>query len=525
MGAHESKFALECIMGLIAKTFIVCLILFTQTLVFAKDRVVQILHTNDLHSHYSHNQQKDAGGLARIKALMDKLEAEGDAKGWVTIRLDAGDFSEGHLNYFVNRGDVSFDLMKMMNYDAIALGNHDYLTGVAELERQYNEGRNLPLVAANFSWENHNTNIEPGRLIVRSGLRIAVAGATTNELYYGWAVRPATITDPSLPVETWLSNQRADLKIVLSHIGLWADKTLAQQTSSVDVIVGGHSHTVMQKPFWITNKTGKRPVPIVQTGSEGRYLGQLVIKLPSAARTRILSYKLHPISLGMPEDPGIKALVQSSRVELSQILNTNLDAVVAHSKERFSTNSSKAPIAGNFFADVLKETANADIALDFGTLYGDGFNKGDLTVEDIMMLQPHTYDWNTRGWHIYTARISGARLKLFMKLLTFQDNPVFVSGMEVELNRLRKFKKFLVNGLPVDKNKIYTIALSEGFLAGAKANTLTKKFFRGPYLDTGVVFREAIYTKALEIKNFTQETFGSPRVIWPGSDIVFNIPL
>src|SRR4051812_41057055 len=78
----------------------------------AHDPVLQILHTNDLHSYWEYDMQRDRGGYARIKALMDKLEAEGNAKGWITIRLDAGDFSDGNINYLVNRGTNSFQLMK-----------------------------------------------------------------------------------------------------------------------------------------------------------------------------------------------------------------------------------------------------------------------------------------------------------------------------------------------------------------------------------------------------------------------------
>jgi len=475
-------------------------------------KIVQILHTNDIHSHWVHSEFKDRGGIARIKALLDKLEAEGDKKGWITVRLDAGDFSEGHINFFAHQGADSFQLTKLMNFDVVALGNHDYLTGVNDLiAHASREAERLPLVASNFH-SNLPTGVLPGRIIDRSGLRIAVVGATTNDIYYTWAADPAKISSPAPDVEAWLSTQKdANLHVALTHLGVQADVGLAATTFSIDVIIGGHSHTVLKKPLLTINRRGE-VVPIVQAGALGNYLGQTVMEVFPNERPRLKSYKLYPITPDLPEDAQVAQAVQESRSVVQQYFNVDLNEDVAESKDNFDASTVHFPVLGNFLADVLREVAQADIALDFGQLYGLGLTKGPITVEDALMLQPHIYDWRNEGWHVYRTRVRGCDLKIAMQIAVLQPTSVYVSGLDVQISSINIIKRIRVNGAPVEDSRVYTLALSEGFLTGAANQAVMRHLIHPPYEDTGHIYRNEIFVAVLKQKVFASATFGPPRI-------------
>ncbi len=158
-------------MGRLQAFFIFAFTVIFSTHALGAERILQILHVNDLHSFWESNEVDDGGGLARVKTILDKLEAEGDAKGWVTIKLDAGDFSGGHINFLSERGVPTFKIEHAFNFDAIALGNHDYLTGLDDLASRFTDSeQRLPLVAANFDTF-RNVGVRPGLIINRGGLK------------------------------------------------------------------------------------------------------------------------------------------------------------------------------------------------------------------------------------------------------------------------------------------------------------------------------------------------------------------
>ena len=121
-------------LGRMAASLLVCLYVFLSTN-DAYARLVQILHTNDLHSHFEQAEDrsiagivspdKPKGGYAHVKALIEKMRAEAASQGVESIVVDAGDFSEGAPFFLADKGEVSWRVMNAMGYDAVTIGNHD----------------------------------------------------------------------------------------------------------------------------------------------------------------------------------------------------------------------------------------------------------------------------------------------------------------------------------------------------------------------------------------------------------------
>ena len=262
----------------------------TPLSVFGSDELVKltILHTNDFHSHidpFEKDVPRNAGegGMARRATLISQVRAE--TKN--VLLFDAGDIYQGtpYFNFF--NGKFDFELMTMMGYDAATLGNHEFDNGL--------EGINSQLKYAGFPFINANYDFSetilagktiPYKIFKKGGIKVGVYGlgvelqGLVGEKNYG-KTRYLDPLETALKMEKMLlEKHKTDLIICLSHLGYAykedkvSDKTLAQQTSHTDLIIGGHTHTFLQKPDLIKNLSGK-DVVVNQVGFGGLILGRV----------------------------------------------------------------------------------------------------------------------------------------------------------------------------------------------------------------------------------------------------------
>jgi 5'-nucleotidase len=247
-----------------------------------------ILHTNDWHSRIDPFPINDAkypgqGGAARRAALINKIRKE---QAHVVL-LDSGDVFQGtpYFNYY--GGEPEFRLMSSMGYDACTMGNHDFDNGTDGLARM--------LPHANFPWVNCNYDlresgladrIKPWQVIRRGRLKIGILGVgidldglvpekNRKGVFYKNPVQCAADTANILKFDFG-----CDLIVCLSHLGFQykdgkvSDMILAVNSENIDLILGGHTHTFMDKPVVVMNRKGK-PVTIHQAGWAGLRLGRI----------------------------------------------------------------------------------------------------------------------------------------------------------------------------------------------------------------------------------------------------------
>jgi len=251
---------------------------------------ITILHTNDVHSHIDafpkdHSRYPNLGGLARRAALVDSIRKENKN----TLLLDAGDIFQGTPYFNFYGGELEFKLMSMLKYDAATIGNHDFDNGLNGLYAQLPHAK-FELLSANYDFSNtvmnghtkaYTTYTLDGLKIGVYGIGIALDGLVSKKLY-----KETVYLDPyeiALDTERILKEEeQCDLVICLSHLGYeyeaWAKKpddlTLASKTNYTDLIIGGHTHTFLDKPDIVMNKKG-REVLVNQVGCFGINLGRV----------------------------------------------------------------------------------------------------------------------------------------------------------------------------------------------------------------------------------------------------------
>ncbi|MEM7574995.1 MAG: metallophosphatase [Bacteroidota bacterium] len=255
-------------------------------------RLIQltVLHTNDWHSQIDPmrpssraGETEPLGGAARRAALISKIRAEQER----VLLLDCGDIWQGTPYFNVFGGELEYKLMSQMGYDAATIGNHDFDAGLDGLLKQL-PNASFPFVSSNYDFS--QTIIAgktlPHLILERAPLKIGIFGLgpkleglvpKTGYLETQWQDPIARAQEVSTMLKT---EQKCDLVICLSHLGYemapWEpdDLKLAAQTEHLDLILGGHTHTYLQRPVSVANAAG-RPVLISQMGYGAKYLGRL----------------------------------------------------------------------------------------------------------------------------------------------------------------------------------------------------------------------------------------------------------
>lgn len=251
---------------------------------------ITILHTNDVHSHIdpfpaSDPRNPNMGGVARRATLIQEIRKENPN----VLLLDAGDIFQGtpYFNYY--GGELEFKLMSMLDYDLATLGNHDFDNGIDGFYAQLPHAK-FDFVSANYDFKNTILDgiVKPYKIFVKDGIKIGI---------FGLGVELQGLVDKKLyketvyndPVETAKEmtrilkhEKKCDLVICLSHIGFKykdepdriCDVLLARKTKDIDLIIGGHTHTFLDKPVIETNADGKQ-VLVNQVGCYGINLGRI----------------------------------------------------------------------------------------------------------------------------------------------------------------------------------------------------------------------------------------------------------
>ncbi|WP_291129070.1 bifunctional metallophosphatase/5'-nucleotidase [Flavobacterium sp. UBA7682] len=249
-----------------------------------------VLHTNDVHSYIdpfpaNHPKNPNMGGVARRAALIENIRRENPN----VLLLDAGDIFQGtpYFNYY--GGELEFKLMSMMKYDLATIGNHDFDNGIDGLYAQL-PNANFEFVSANYDFKNTvmNGQVKPYKIFNKDGIKVGVfgLGISLEGLVDKKNYKETVYNDP-LTVAQDMSRilkqeQKCDLVICLSHIGYQyknepdkiCDTKLATLTKDIDLIIGGHTHTFLDKPTVLKNAEGK-DVLVNQVGCYGINLGRI----------------------------------------------------------------------------------------------------------------------------------------------------------------------------------------------------------------------------------------------------------
>lgn len=228
-----------------------------------------ILHTNDIHSHFE-TMSPIAAGIAGLKA------AAGEE---AVLLVDIGDHMDrAAVETEGTMGQANIDIINLTGYDAVTIGNNEGLTFPPGTLSAIFSGLQCPVVCCNFldaatgeppHWMKRHAIVE------KNGIRIGITGATAAFTSF-YALLGWEVMDPeeALREECRQLAQQADIVIILSHLGLPADKQLAERLEGVHAILGGHTHHLLEQPLMINGTA------VCGAGKFGRYLGRLQFERP-----------------------------------------------------------------------------------------------------------------------------------------------------------------------------------------------------------------------------------------------------
>ncbi|WP_207540411.1 bifunctional metallophosphatase/5'-nucleotidase [Sabulicella rubraurantiaca] len=360
---------------------------------------VALLHLNDFHSRHEPVTAGAAncaggdsclGGSARMATAIREAREAARADGRASLLLDAGDEFLGSLFFREHQGMAEARMQRLWGVQAMAPGNHEFDLGPAALAR-YLEAVDFPVLAANLE-----TAAEPalaGKLrptvTFRSGAaRLVIAGLVTPDTPNISSPGPhLRFTDPAEAASraVWEARREgAATVVVLSHLGLGADRRLARDVPGIDVIIGGHSHTLVAPPE--TVEAGERRVLIVQAKAFGQYLGRLDLDLGPEGQVVQSRQAMRLLDVSVPEDEEALALVRELAEPLEALRRRvafRLDAAVP------LQGCGTGPCAlGAAVARTMREAAGAEIGWQNAGGIRAGLPAGEVSWGDLLTALP-----------------------------------------------------------------------------------------------------------------------------------------
>ena len=493
------------------KLHIVSFFLLLAVCVIGQEQTLVILHTNDLHSkltgfapesEYSPlviNNDKTLGGFARISSI---IKTEREKNPGNVLVVDAGDFSMGSF-FHVLEPETGFQLqlMESMGYDAVAIGNHEFDNGPESLSQTINsalKSGSIPqLCIANIIFSNKDDRdnnlaklyddgvIAPYTIVKKSGLKIGIfsivgvdaINVTLNgdPLKFAKPIKTAKRTSKYLK-----QKEEVDFVICLSHSGVvpgkngnWEgeDFKMAKKCKYIDVIISGHSHTLLNEVLWSND------IPIVQTGAFGIYVGRLELSIKDGEIARA-QYKLIQVNDEILGDEEIHERIMHQKLKLNELFLDNLDIsydqpVVEASFEMLCDEySPEESNIGPLITDAIYHYVNNNTkeGTDF-TFIATGLirdririgSTGMQTASDIFrIVSLGEGKDNVPGYPIARIYLTAKEIKSVIELLMILapsnlSSYCYYSGIKVYINPdkgfMKKIRKIEIDGESIDMSK------------------------------------------------------------------------
>ncbi|MEW6387942.1 MAG: 5'-nucleotidase C-terminal domain-containing protein [Thermodesulfobacteriota bacterium] len=434
---------------------------------------LRILYVNDFHGYAEPYKAKGdgplQGGIAYLAARVNQLRREKP-----TLLLAAGDMIRGNTWANLFQGFSVIELMNAMKFDAMVVGNHEFDYGPKVLKEIIARAR-FPVLGANVAGL---PALKPYVIKSVAGVRVGIIGLVTPEtpeLANPKDVQGLKFASPEATARKYLHQLRnqAEVIIILSHLGYPEDRALAEKVPGIDVIVGGHTHTKLDKPARVNDTI------IVQAWEYGKVLGVLDLTR-KAGKISLAKGYLEAIQ---PEpgqdDPAVSRIVAKYQQKMDGVLQqvvgeTDVDLDADHARSR-ETNF------GDLVTDIIRQKTGAEVALINGGTLRRSLVKGVIRQQDLYSALPfdnYLVVLKLTGGQIKEALehgVSGVAEKAgrFPQVsgLTFTYNPAAPVGSRV--------KEVIIGGQPLKPEQEYTLATNDFLAAGGDKYTVFVELLKG----------------------------------------------
>ncbi len=459
---------------------------------------ITILTTSDFQSQITPFKTKiyingvktkvEVGGAARLVGLVKELKREnGNAS---TLFFTSGDDFIGPV--FRAFKGIPTTFMWDQIADVWEPGNHEFDLGPETFGETLNYST-VPVICANLDVSNEPAlkgKIKPDVIKIVGNVKLGIFGLITpnvnilTNLGKNVKVNPDLVSVANAEVEK-LKKEGADVIIAVTHIGVDADKDLASKVNGINIIVGGHSHTLITTPIVVKNPDGGQTI-IVQDGAKAAYLGELTFYVSRWGKIESYNWKLHLLDSSVPSDPFTQKMVDYFEAKMPPPEKVGESLVDLDARK--SVVRTREAAIGDLFTDAMNYAVGTKIAVtNGGGIRGDKiYPKGEITTATLTQMHPF-------GNSIVIVQLTGKQFKQILErgaaALRAKNDPrdpktidtgafLQVAGLKEVIDvdktpqQLDKTNSKIVvpgervvsvtiNGEPLDPNETYTVAVND----------------------------------------------------------------
>lgn len=464
------------------------------------DFELNILHINDLHSRIEAINKSDStcspddaaknecfGGIARVKAAIDARRAELKDKNVLT--LDAGDQFQGSLFYTTYKSAPIAEFMNGIGFDAMAIGNHEFDDGPEELAK-FIDALKFPMISGNTlaGLNSPVANKFKPYIIKEFGADkvavVSVLATDTDETSSpGDAILFADEIGYLKEAVKEIEGQGINKIVLLSHVGYVKDQEIAKAVDGIDVIVGGHSHTLLSStdekaagpyPTLVKSPSGK-DVPIVTAYAYSKYLGDLTVTFDDAGVVKSSSGAPKLLDASVTPDAGFTAKVTELAGPIEEVKQKEIGATAEAIDGARETCRAVECSMGNLVADAMVDRLQdqgVTIAIQNGGGLRASIDAGTVTMGEVLTVLPFQNtlaSFQLKGSDVVAALENGVSqveegAGRFPQVsgLKYTFDKSKPAGSRVSDVLVKEGDKFV----PIDANKIYGVATNNYMRGG-----------------------------------------------------------
>ncbi|TPK75438.1 LysM peptidoglycan-binding domain-containing protein [Mesorhizobium sp. B2-4-15] len=380
------------------------------------DYTLNILHINDWHSRIEGNNKYETtcsadeetkgeciGGAGRLITAIAQERKK--LQGQNVLLLSAGDNFQGSLFYTTYKGKVEGEFLNDMKFDAMALGNHEFDDGEAALA-PFLDMIKFPVLGANVKANAQSKlgdRVKPSIVVEVGGQKIGIIGAVTND------TPELASPGPNIAIEDDVKSITAEVEklqaqginkiIAVTHIGYNRERDIIAKIPGIDVVVGGHSHTLLSNtdpkaagpyPTMVDNPGGYK-VPVVQAASYSKYLGEFKVVFDDNGVVKSASGDPVYLDKSIPPDPAVLARIKELGAPIEALKNKEVAEttdVVDGSRESCRA---RECTMGNLVSDAILDRVKGqgvEIAISNGGGLRASIDKGTVTMGEVLTVLP-----------------------------------------------------------------------------------------------------------------------------------------
>lgn len=449
--------------------------------VASAEYTLHILHTNDMHSRIESINKFDStcdaegeaegscfGGVARVKAAVDQKRAELDGQN--VLLLDAGDPFQGSLFYSTYKGAAEAEFMQAIGYDAMAVGNHEFDDGPQGLA-DFIEKVSFPVVSGNLDLSGEallDGKVADHLTLEVGGKTIGIVSALATDTVETSSPGDGVVFQDEIEALTAdvaaLEAEGVDIIIALNHVGLRKDRDIAANVPGIDVVIGGHSHTLMSNddddtPAYPEMVEG---TPVAQAYAYTKYLGHLAVTFDDAGAVTAVTGEPMLLDASVIPDESVLARIAEMGAPIEELKQKVVAETAAEIIGARETCRAQECAMGNLIADAMLDRVKdqgVEIAIQNGGGIRASIDAGEVTMGEVLTVLPFQ---NT----LSTFQVTGASIVAALEngVSQIEDGAgrfPQVAGMSYAFDASQpagsRISDVMVGGAPIDPEKLYSV--------------------------------------------------------------------